>query len=255
MRFILLNAANDRRLAPLRRLHIGKMQRRPTIGGKPLPTGARRVLDRAQLTGPMLVEICHHVQVGNVRFIQVGKKEPLDFHALADACGFTGLFSAAEELVPPVVPDAEEPPFVEEPVLQADDSGKVVTARVGIVDVAVTAGDDGVLGTEDDEVVVSRAEPAEPAEPALDLEEILEEPVVEDSEDPLPEDEFAIPDGFEDFLSGKKNRALQPLLEMLGGVSTGKRKALLVSEIMEALHDEAVDPVAARKAIEKALAD
>jgi len=256
MRFILRNAVNNPALEANRRSHPGKVQRRPVIGGKPLPTGARRVFDRGQLTGPMLQEIAHHVEVGNITFIQVGKRGPVDMAALAEACGFTELFDAAEdaplEAVVPT-PVVEEPPS---PVVDSDDSGKTVVAKVGIMQVEVTAGADGILGTDDDEVKVSSArkvaEPVPVEEPELaeetaDLEEVLEE----EAEEEPAEDEVVIPEDLEAYLSGLRNKELQPVLEMLGESSQGKKKSIMVDEIMFALLNDP-DPVTARNAIAKA---
>ena len=278
MRFLLLNAVRDRSLESVRRKNPGKVQRRPLIGGKPLPPGARRVFLFSEFTPEIIGDIWTHQDYGNVKLIEVGKRGPVDMQALSDRLGFT--HPAADEPEPMIAEEGDvgelddgsevEIPAGTEiaesddapPAPEPDDSEKVVKASVGVMQVEVTAGEDGILGTDDDEVKVSSAkaepEPEEESELVLpedpepmDLDEVLE-PEPEAAPEEPAEDEFVVPDDFSDYLSGLKNRELAPVLTMLGGSAGGKKKSDLVTDIMSALGAADVDPTTARNAIEKA---
>ena len=247
MRFILINAVRDRSLEKRRKSHPGKVQRRPVVGGKPLPSGGRRILLLSDITPKMLEDIRHHEEVGNIRFTEIGQRGPVDMGRLAERCGFAeGAGPTTEDRLRTLQTT------IQEREAAVDDSEKVVSATVGVVNVKVTAGDDGALGTDDDEVEISsamKADPPEEEEPEeMDLEEVLDE-----EEEELAEDEWELPDDFDDYLSGLRNKDLSVVLEMLDGSSGGKRKSVLVDEILEAFEVEDIDPMQAKAALAKAL--
>jgi hypothetical protein len=312
MKFILTNAVQDRSLESVRRRFPGQIQRRPIIGSKPLPPGARRVLRLADLTHKVFYDICHHLKVGNIKFIQIGSRDPVDMNALGQRLGIPQAVEPAKALSPTpeslkesaraavaakdirpnpqsfneermkkaklyvagrtpaqrekalalnvddeigwFIEDEYGKVFVPSSEMPLDDADKVVTATVGVVEVEITAGEDKVLGTDDDEVVLTAAPRNEEAEevetsPDLLLEDIVGE--VEEEEEVLGEDEFIVPEDFTEFLGTLKNKELFPILEMLGSPSGGKRKSVLVEEITEILAGSP-DPVRARAAIAKA---
>lgn len=89
MRFLLRNAIRDQDLNRRRAANPSAVDRRPIIGGKPLPPAATRVLVLSDFTRALLDEIEHHHNVGNVQLLNVGMGGGVvDFAVLRAKLGF-----------------------------------------------------------------------------------------------------------------------------------------------------------------------
>jgi len=264
VRFILINALNDPTLEKRRSQYPGEVCRRPSIAGKPLGRGARRVILGEALNEKVLDQIEHHVKVGNVKFLQIGKVGNVDFAQLRKRLGFPVI--PIEQLRKQPTDDvrmAEAMIFV---AAQTDEwrakalartlehgSGWFIEDDWGIVFVPeppVPLSEEPVPVDEEPFVADEPLVPP-PSEP-LDLDDILDP---SEEEDAPEEPEFSVPDDLRERLGGAEgpvtNPELREILALLGGTGKGKRKSELIDDIMDAINDPSVDVVQAQKALER----
>jgi len=240
MRYLLRNTIRDTQYKTKRAAHPGKANRRPIIGGKPLPPSSTRILRLPQFTKKMLDEIEYHQEVGNVVLLSVGKAGPcVDINALRKRLGFpipvtpgpvvktvsepapaVSISEPVEEIqIPEVAPVEEAPLPVPEPEPEPEPEPQI-EVQVGVVTAVVTPGEDGEFGTEDDVVQLGGSIIDEITEPDTPVEEEDAKPVYTESE-----------------LKKMKNDKLRAILLMEHGVKLHAKKAELVSTILELQED------------------
>lgn len=210
MRFFLRNVIRDRKFDAVRRQNPRKVQRRPVIGGKPLPPGGTKILRRHDFTPELLDEIEQHQEWGNVELLQAGRAgTPVNFEALRALLGF-------KKAAPPPKPKPLPPPPMQ---LKADMREFEMEEELAAEEVDAPVGK-----TDEDDIGARSEEPEEgaTAEP-MDLEEVLDPPAAL-SEEPTPYTESE--------LKSLKNDDLRSILAKMGGKGAGLKKSDLVAEIL-----------------------
>lgn len=207
MRFLLRNAIRDARLEARRRRNMKLINRRPVIGGKPLPPGGTKFLRVHDLNPALLDEIEHHHNAGNVQLLMQGRGGgEVDFAWLRAHLGWESPAPVekpepvAEEVAPPA--PEPEPEAAPEPVFDPVPADEPISAES------------------------SAPELPEETEP-MDVDALL------DPEDP-PEVEHEEHRYTKSELSSLKNDDLRTILTKLGGKPVNKSKSKLVTAILEA---------------------
>lgn len=217
MRYLLRNCIRDRTMDRRRAANPGKATLRPIIAGKVLPPASIRIMLSHDITQPVLAEIELHQNAGNVQLLRAGRGGgEVDLVALRKELGWSQLVPAPEVVSPVFLPSAVEA-LPLEPV-----SPTVTTEVVTAVETEVAT-----------EVVVSPpviVEPLLPPEaPAPVLDELLGDTTASEDTEQAPPETI----GYKAALFEKSNEELRVILIGLGGAATGKRKSVLVEEILE----------------------
>lgn len=205
MRYLLRNCIRDRAMDRRRAANPGKTSLRPIIAGKVLPPASIRIMMLHDITQTVLAEIELHQNAGNVQLLRAGRGGgEVDLVALRKERGWPQSVPAPEAVSP-----VSLPPTVEE--LLPEPVSPIVATEVAVSPPAVV-------------------EPLLPPEaPAPVLSELLgDETASEDTEQAPPETI-----GHKAVLFEKSNEELRVILAGLGGAATGKRKSVLVEEILE----------------------
>lgn len=188
MRYMLRNVIRDPRFNKRRAANPGKINRRPVIGGKPLPPGGTKFLRVPNFTPQMLDEIEAHQKAGNVQLVLQGRTGgEVDIAALRQQLWPTDEATndtAEEELAAEesdVTPDEEEEGDIE-PNL----------ADIEAVEDAIDAQPEDDEEDEDVHAAESTSPPPEDSA-EMDLEDVLDpepEPEPEPEEVPYNESEL-----------------------------------------------------------------
>ena len=237
MRYLLRNVVREAKLDSRRRAHPNLVNRRPMIGGKPLPPEATRFLMLPDFTPVMLNEIEDNQEVGNVQLLMVGRDGgEVSIPELRKQLGFPQRETLAQVVVDHIKSElkaAAESDGIPEYMKKTTNFKKIeapkVEVKVGDVRVAVSAGEDETFGTRDDVVEVtpsaaSKAPPLPKEEGGMNIDDII------DGTAPVEDSLYTL----DELMSLKKDDIIAIHVKVVKKPYTGKSKGDLAREIIEA---------------------
>ena len=197
MRYILRNVVLDKKFERLRRSNPSKNTVRPIIDGRPFPAGATRVLEDYEFTAQMLWDIEDHQSWGNVQLVKVAREgAQVDVFELLSQLRLPPRKAIKVSAAPAPTPA----PVVANLVVE----------------------------------VVKEPEASAPVEPTPEEPVLPPEPAPASIDDILDPELPAVPVLTEERLRNLKNEELRGILAKMDRPVTGKNKAELIAEILDA---------------------
>ena len=234
MRLLAVNAVTDPALNAVRARYPGKITRNPVIGGTRLPPGRRRVIDYP-CSDEIIVDLITYVRYGVLRVFAFGNSTYLTEQELIDLRPIL-----AEGRSEPVTPNPE-------PELSGDDLSKQVAPPDTEPDEGDEDGRSLIAAVTDEQ----EEDPDAPSDDE-DIMSVLDDDKTEEEDVRGPES-FTLPDDLEARLLNKQtmsNRLRSSMLAQLGGKTAGKPSKKLVSEIIERLSADDLDPALGNKILD-----